>query len=672
MQLMNSIFPVGKGSNQDLSSKSNDSSASAKKSDNKSNTQAQTQSRGEADTQAKSFKSELNAKTRNNSNRSVARENRAPVSNVSYEKAHHEQKTINNSEPKSHPSLNKKIDKLSHYNADLVDPLVRRSAIQGFMKNMNEEFGIEPLDILGAFSKLSTEELGLPPEQTINKVAQNLNLPPEQQALAQKHFAKMLENSESEKLSDYITSSDRQISLEVLSNRQARQNELTSSLEQMNQQFFSGNNKPLNSKLAQNNSGVDLNGLQKLNQPEKLNMLSEGSMAQANQVTSQAGKASDRKPLDALTQQSVLSSQNLNQKSEGSSSSAMGLGLGLGAGAAALKGLSDVGGSATAASTQGLSGLNVANTTNNVSSTVVNPLDELVNQSNLEIKSDPNLSTESLVHKLAMKSPELVQVNPALNPVNKYGMNAEVSKANLNSNVQSNTASTDLGLNQIQMVQGLSLNTDETNSESGNGEMLENGQGFSGLQQSKQNANVTKSEFQIPGMQKMNDLEQSQNVKDIVQQTRAMIKDGGGEIKMKLNPEGVGEVDLKVDMKDGKIKIDMLSDSPEVRKLLEKGMGDLKASLASQKLDVDLIKVDASNETAKEFENQQRDAERNFAQQFLGEFRQQNEAMKQGFDFDNRGFKDQIADESNNSEENEDTINKLKSKSNQRRLDLVA
>ena len=59
-----------------------------------------------------------------------------------------------------------------------------------------------------------------------------------------------------------------------------------------------------------------------------------------------------------------------------------------------------------------------------------------------------------------------------------------------------------------------------------------------------------------------------------------MIKDGGGEMKIQMNPEGLGEVNLKVLVEDGNVNIEMIADNKDAKKLMEKGLLDLKANLA--------------------------------------------------------------------------------------------
>ena len=65
--------------------------------------------------------------------------------------------------------------------------------------------------------------------------------------------------------------------------------------------------------------------------------------------------------------------------------------------------------------------------------------------------------------------------------------------------------------------------------------------------------------------------------------------------------------------------------SDETRKILEKGLGDLKDNLSLQKLNVDQIKVESMQETAEKLmEEKQEQAERHFQERFLQDFKNQN------------------------------------------------
>ena len=104
------------------------------------------------------------------------------------------------------------------------------------------------------------------------------------------------------------------------------------------------------------------------------------------------------------------------------------------------------------------------------------------------------------------------------------------------------------------------------------------------------------------------------------------------------------------------------------KKLIEKGLGDLKSTLASQKLSVDEIKVDVSQDMQNEKNSQQEQAERDLAQKFMRDFRRENQAWRQNFiqPPGARAYASQM-DPTTSLEE----AGKVKPKSN-KRLDLVA
>lgn len=67
------------------------------------------------------------------------------------------------------------------------------------------------------------------------------------------------------------------------------------------------------------------------------------------------------------------------------------------------------------------------------------------------------------------------------------------------------------------------------------------------------------------------------------------------------------------------------------RKFSKKGISELKATLAAHKLNVEHIKVDTSSNLLGDLTEKQQDAERQFAQQFLGEFRRNNDSWRNNF-----------------------------------------
>lgn len=87
------------------------------------------------------------------------------------------------------------------------------------------------------------------------------------------------------------------------------------------------------------------------------------------------------------------------------------------------------------------------------------------------------------------------------------------------------------------------------------------------------------------------------NVKHILNQAQILIKNGGGEMSVKMTPEGLGEVHLKVQMQDGKMSMQMMADSKEAKQSIESSLAELKTSLAAHKLSIDHVKVDVVNST---------------------------------------------------------------------------
>lgn len=125
-----------------------------------------------------------------------------------------------------------------------------------------------------------------------------------------------------------------------------------------------------------------------------------------------------------------------------------------------------------------------------------------------------------------------------------------------------------------------------------------------------------------------------ENVQEIIDQAQVMIRKGGGEMKVSLNSSGLGEVNLKVNVQDGNVDIQMVAEHSEAKRALEKGLGELKANLAQQKLNVEALNVDVSTDLSggsdadKEAEQ---DHAREFARDFMGKSRDGNQSFKQSF-----------------------------------------
>lgn len=131
-----------------------------------------------------------------------------------------------------------------------------------------------------------------------------------------------------------------------------------------------------------------------------------------------------------------------------------------------------------------------------------------------------------------------------------------------------------------------------------------------------------------PGALHQNQLS-NENVEKLISGSQALLKKGGGEMKIQLNPEGLGKIHLNIKVEDGKVGVQMIADTQEAKKLLESSMHDLKLGLAEHKLSLDHTKVDVSEQTSQNM-NQSHDFKREEARDFLGQFRQFNESFRQG------------------------------------------
>src|SRR5690606_15622664 len=103
---------------------------------------------------------------------------------------------------------------------------------------------------------------------------------------------------------------------------------------------------------------------------------------------------------------------------------------------------------------------------------------------------------------------------------------------------------------------------------------------------------------------------------------------------IELAPDGLGKVHLKVAVQDGQVNVEMLADNIAAKKALEEGLGDIKTALEGHKLLVENLKVEMSQDYQKDFTDLQHHFQeqqnRDFAEQFLGQFRQDRDAKFSG------------------------------------------
>ncbi len=464
-------------------------------------------------------------------------------------------------------TLSERIDSMGHQSSQAVDPLSRRVAIQSFMSKMKNQFGISPIDMVVGFSKLSEAELTKAPEETVNAVLSQLTLSAKDQQQARGMFHNMLKQSSSESMADYLKSSDRQLSLEVLSKQEVAKKDLDNSITDLQKSFFT-------TKLA-------------VKAPSELSASS------------------------ALRPENGALTSNLGFEVE--------------------------------------PGLNVKSI--EASSTALNNLNQPGSKQTLD-----NL---------------LGQLNLTMNNLNNSVSGSSMSST---ASPMNTTAMTAYGISQPIGAASMSEFSSETDSEGGLGRRSMEGL-ISESQELQGNSNKSVQVPKFTMASSVSDLSKSdeaKNVNELIKSTQAAIKNGGGEVKVVMNPEGLGEVQLKVSVEGGKVNVEMLTENSQVKKMVEKGMGELKATLASHNLEVSEIKVDISQDLANQLDKQKDDNEGQFARQFLQDFRNQNQKFRNGFFDSSASRPESQLMEQDSPDAVERLISEQKRAANNKRLDLVA
>ncbi len=95
------------------------------------------------------------------------------------------------------------------------------------------------------------------------------------------------------------------------------------------------------------------------------------------------------------------------------------------------------------------------------------------------------------------------------------------------------------------------------------------------------------------------------NLKEILNQAQYLVTKGGGEVSVKMTPEGMGEVQLKIMMENGKMNLEMNTQDKNVQKLIQDSLSDLKSSLAAHQISVDHVTLNNKISTVYEAQNTQ-------------------------------------------------------------------
>lgn len=494
-------------------------------------------------------------------------------------------------------SLNQKSD-------ENVDNLTHRQALQQFLKRMKNELGVDAEQILAAFATLTEQELLQPPELSLQKLIEVLPLAPEQKALAKNIFQDMLKQTAARGMADYLTSSKRQLSLEVLSDSESRQRKMDQGVTNMQNQFFAVPGQ--------------------LQQPMTEVTKPVASPTQA--INKYQTQMQSQRSTDAAKYAAASASVPL--KAEAASASATSSEA---AGASFFPSMMSDGNAVSVGelvSEPSLTKTTPAPTNKMVSAeTSLKPTAMPIPAEMMMTPQAPAMamSEQSALYSSALNAPLMATSTPVVSK--------EISSNFLTAS-SPKTESMALG-ESMGMSSGTEVVSANSESEKPNPEEFfnETGQDMYGLdaqnQSTKESQLSTKDGFVINT--KPTPEQDAANIKEIIDRAQFMARKGGGEMKVTMSPHGLGEVNMRVSIEGGQVSVEMVTESHDVKKLLEKGLGDLKSTLAAQNLRVDQIRVDTANDVSRQLTQQHDEAQRQFAQQFMEQFRQENNEWRRGF-----------------------------------------
>ncbi|MGE0761659.1 MAG: flagellar hook-length control protein FliK [Bdellovibrionales bacterium] len=484
-----------------------------------------------------------------------------------------------------------------------VDNLAHRQALQQLLRRMKDEFDIDAEQIVEAFTQLSASELQQPPEASLDKIIQGLPLNPEQQVVAKAIFQDMLKQTAAQDMAGYLTASHRQLSLEVLSQKEAQKRSVNRAVEQMQSQFFGEQPKVGPSQTA----GLSRYQNQKGETDGRAGVLA--GMVAAAATTAAAGANATSSSGAAVqsttsTQTGAIDWQQLGMEQ-----------------------VSDDG--AMMAAPEPIQPQAKPTDAFMVAPKIINPTAAQAPQVN------PVYSPQTATQPVVQGQEQAAWLNNFFKGENvvtqPQASAAPVATMALSAPA---VAPSVPNLNLAALGMATSSNADAMSS----GGEEEQGTDSTDIHQmlapqntktGEQPTIMGKENFMINTQPTPN--QEANNIRQVVSQAQLLARKGGGEMKIALAPEGLGKLSMKVAVENGQVNIEMIADSNEAKRLIEKGLGDLKATLMSHNLKVDQIRVDTPADVSRQLTQQHDDAQKQFAQQFMEQFRQENNEWRRGF-----------------------------------------
>ncbi len=451
-----------------------------------------------------------------------------------------------------------------------IDSLTRRVVWNDFLRKMREEFGVSVEDVLGAFASLTAEDLAKPPHETVDKVVMALGLDEQQSQLAKQYFTALIDKTESKSMGEELAASKRQISLSLMSQRELQRKELQSSLERMNHNFFMQGQAPkAQTPVADPGSAQAPSGNMKSQMPVGMQAAGVAPAASPIGANPNLGSVNPMPSENGMVDSVATKSLNSGEKTQ------------LSQNAYAQKG------------------------------------------------EAPAVDLDSLIQKFTVTNdvaPKELPIAPASESMESI-LGRSMSQSAKGASATASAAAP-VAVAGASVAAGLGgLLTDSEDSEDmidfdSEGMPVE-ANGFAGA--TKLNGDATIQSPQAPAQPNQ------VTVPEVIESAQVLVREGGGEMKVTLNPDGLGEVALKVNVENGKVSVQMITESDEAKRLIERELGGLKNSLMVHDLAVDTIKVDTATHLGKQLEQQYQEAQRQMAHQALEQFRQDQQGWRKSF-----------------------------------------
>lgn len=468
----------------------------------------------------------------------------------------------------------------------------REEEIQKFMDSFESEFGIPSTRIVEAFSQLNTEKLEASPEESADSFIAQLRLSGEDESKAKAMYMSMLgqlQMIDQKSNVPYVVTVDQQnlqsaVQPDRLLSQQDRKLHLQNTLDQMNQRFWMKGAGNDSQALGPQSPAYGLSNAE--SQPQNLELSAEPSLDTALATGLGGELMQDQQALPG--QDSLNADRQIEQK------------------VAQLKAMDP---SMTPQQAQQL---------------IKEMKSEQLERNRMKW-SEASLAAaipEAQAKSAAATGPEALMpaVNSDLGGKDFAQQFANQQDSQGSFQGQSETGGQALGPKSELLKPSLKPEFDST--------MAELGAGSAGL--SRSGAHHVGATATVAAAAGAPVESKEMNIQQVMNQAQYLIKKGGGEMKVKLSPEGMGDLHLKILVQDGKVSMQMSADNPQAKKLLEENVSDLKHSLASHKLSVESIKIDTVNsantdnnsQNSKDAMNSNQQQERQDSRQFWNRFQE--------------------------------------------------